>query len=212
MIILIILCASIRCNCETCGNRWVVSRFRPRARHDFSDANRLRPIADSIPGQGSSFHLELPFAVLSRAGSLCDTPPVQTATLHRPERPLTVLIAEDNLLNQRTIELILNKVGHHPICTSNGQEALERWRSGGIDAILMDIHMPVMNGMEAVEQIRKEEQATGLRTPIIALTADALKGTEEHLLKAGFDGYLTKPVKIRDLADALLKVMDEAAS
>jgi CheY-like chemotaxis protein len=77
---------------------------------------------------------------------------------------------------------------------------------GGIDAILMDIHMPILNGMEALEQVRKEEKATTHHTPIIALTADALKVTEEMLLAAGFDGYLTKPVKVRGLADELVRV------
>jgi PAS domain S-box-containing protein len=153
---------------------------------------------ESSIGKGSSFHLDLPFTFIARSIALSDAA-VQESLLATPEQPLTVLIAEDNQLNRRTIEMIVQKIGHRAVCTSNGQEALDRWHAGGIDATLMDIHMPVMNGMEAVEQIRKEEQATGLRTPIIALTADALKGTEELLLKAGFDGYLTKPVKIRDI-------------
>jgi len=75
----------------------------------------------------------------------------------------------------------------------------------------MDIQMPVMNGLEALEQIRREE-ANGLHTPIIALTADALKGTEEKLIKAGFDGYLTKPLRIRDLADELERVTGGGAT
>jgi len=117
----------------------------------------------------------------------------------------------NNQLNQRTLEVILMKVGHRPVCTGNGQEALDKWRSGGIDVILMDIQMPVMNGIEALEQIRKEE-ASGLHTPIIALTADALKGTEEKLIKAGFDGYLTKPFKVKDLVDELARVTGEGAA
>jgi CheY-like chemotaxis protein len=76
----------------------------------------------------------------------------------------------------------------------------------------MDIQMPVMNGLEALEQVRTEEATTGKHTPIIALTADALKGTEEKLLRAGFDGYLTKPVKIRDLVDELARVTGGGAT
>lgn len=160
---------------------------------------------ESTPGAGSSFHLDLPFALIEQKTSTA-SPDLQSTNLYTPARPLTVLIAEDNQLNQRTVEMILHKIGHQTVCTGNGQEALERWRLGSFDAILMDIHMPVMNGVEALEQIRSEEQATGLRTPIIALTADALKGVEEQLKKAGFDGYLTKPLKIKDLAGELARV------
>jgi len=109
-------------------------------------------------------------------------------------------------MNQRMLELLLQKIGHSAISTNNGKEALERWRRGGVDLILMDIQMPVMTGVEALEAIRAEEQANGGHLPIIALTADALKGTEEKLLKAGFDGYLTKPVKTQELADELVRL------
>ncbi len=158
---------------------------------------------ESVPGKGSSFHLDLPFGI--RTTALPDTAPLPAA-LNKPERRLTVLVAEDNQLNRHTAEMMLQKAGHQTVCASNGQEALERWRTGGIDLILMDIHMPVMNGMQALEQIRKGEEAASTHTPVIALTADALKGSEEKLLKAGFDGYLTKPVKIRDLMDELVRV------
>lgn len=159
---------------------------------------------ESIPGSGSSFHLDLSFTC-STAKAIQPDSKVQLSTIQKPERPLTILIAEDNQLNQRTLEVILLKIGYQPVCTDNGQKALERWRSGGIDAVLMDIQMPVMNGLEALEQIRTEE-AIGKHTPIIALTADALKDTEEKLIKAGFDGYLTKPVKIKDLAGELARL------
>jgi CheY-like chemotaxis protein len=104
------------------------------------------------------------------------------------------------------MELLLQKIGHNAICTNNGKEALERWRKGGVDLILMDIQMPVLGGVEALEAIRSEEKAQGRHLPVIALTADALKGTEERLLKTGFDGYLTKPVKTKDLAGELARV------
>ena len=129
-----------------------------------------------------------------------------SASPEKPAEPLTILIAEDNLLNQRTLEMILHKIGHQYVSTGNGKEALERWQEGGIDAILMDIQMPVMDGVEALAAIRRHEQLSGCYTPVIALTADALKGTDEHLLQAGFDAYLTKPVRIRELADELQRV------
>lgn len=76
-----------------------------------------------------------------------------------------------------------------------------------MDVILMDIHMPVMSGIEALELIRKQEQAINQRIPVIALTADALQGTEEQLINAGFDGYLAKPVKVGTLAEELARVV-----
>jgi PAS domain S-box-containing protein len=158
---------------------------------------------ESSPGAGSSFNLELPFELSSAAMNR------QEHSMPLPEQParlLSILIAEDNMMNQRMLELLLQKIGHNAICTNNGKEALERWRRGGVDLILMDIQMPVMTGVEALEAIRAEEQANGGHLPIIALTADALKGTEEKLLKAGFDGYLTKPVKTKELADELARL------
>ena len=158
---------------------------------------------ESAPGVGSSFHLEIPFEL----GAAAVSRQVQATDLsEKPARPLTILIAEDNQMNQRILELLLQKIGHSAICTNNGKEALERWQKGGVDLILMDIQMPVMNGLEALEQIRKEEPVIGKHTAVIALTADALKGTEEKLLKAGFDGYLTKPVKIMDLVNELVRL------
>jgi len=160
---------------------------------------------ESTPGSGSSFYLELPFTCNDGSAPLAGREAHQTHML-KPQRPLTVLIAEDNQTNQHTLKKILLQAGHQPTCTENGQEALERWRKEKFDVVLMDIQMPVMNGLEALEQIRSEEAATGKHTPVVALTADVLKGTEEKLLKAGFDGYLAKPLKIKDLAHELAKV------
>lgn len=160
---------------------------------------------ESTPGSGSSFHLDLSFTC-SASKAIRPDGAAPLSTIHKPERPLTILIAEDNQINQRTLEMILLKTGHQPVCADNGQKALERWHNGGVDVILMDIQMPVMNGLEALEQIRIEEAATGKHTAVIALTADALKGTEEKLIKAGFDGYLTKPVKIMDLLNKLVRL------
>lgn len=113
-------------------------------------------------------------------------------------------------MNQRAAELMLQKLGHRAVIANNGREALERWRKGGIDLILMDIQMPVMNGPEALAAIRREEQESGCHIPIIALTADALKGTEEQLLSSGFDRYLSKPLMIKALKEQLEQVAGSA--
>jgi PAS domain S-box-containing protein len=161
---------------------------------------------ESIPGSGSSFHLDIPFEMRTNA-AMPQGQAKASGTMNTPAQPLRVLIAEDNLINQRTLELILKKIGHQAICTNNGKEALERWRKGDVDVILMDIQMPVMGGVEAVTVIREEEPESNRNTPIIALTADALKGTEQHLLQSGFDGYLTKPVRIKVLKEELERVV-----
>ncbi|MCE1226668.1 MAG: response regulator [Geobacteraceae bacterium] len=159
-------------------------------------------LVESEPGKGSRFHFDLPFIVAHASEAAAISTPI-------PQGPqLTILVAEDNETNLRIAELMLLKLGHRVLSCGDGQAALDCWRQGDIDVILMDIFMPVMNGMEAVEQIRREEETMAHHTPIIALTANAMKGTEEKLVAAGFDRYLTKPVKIRDLANELVRVTD----
>lgn len=163
--------------------------------------------AESEEGHGSRFYLELPFYAAKEPVISPAEPTVEkTATA---ENTLNVLVADDNRMNQLTTILLLKKIGHHAQGADNGKTAVERWQAGGIDLILMDIQMPVLNGMEALQAIRSKEPA-GQHTPIIALTADALKGTEERLRQAGFDGYLSKPVLIEQLQDLLRQVSAEA--
>ena len=165
--------------------------------------------AESEEGHGSRFYLELPFyvanqSVLSSAGHTAE----KTVTA---DNALNILVADDNRMNQLTTRLLLEKIGHHAKGADNGKTAVELWQAGGIDLILMDIQMPVLNGVEALQAIRSQELA-GQYTPIIALTADALKGTEERLREAGFDGYLAKPVLIEQLQDLLHQVSAEACT
>jgi signal transduction histidine kinase/ActR/RegA family two-component response regulator len=156
---------------------------------------------ESSPGAGSSFHLELPF--ITAVPEICRRHEEQTWLLQQPARSLTVLVAEDVPMNQRATQLMLQKLGHRSVIANNGQEALEQWRTGEIDLILMDIQMPVMSGLEATATIRREELRTGRHIPIIALTADALRGTQDQLLRSGFDRYLSKPLMIRTLKEQL---------
>ena len=163
----------------------------------------------SSPGFGSSFRLEIPY--IASNTPMNQTTPAAADSITQPERPLLVLIAEDNLMNRRTIELILQKIGHRFTSVTNGREAVERWQQGGIDLILMDIQMPEMDGPEAAAHIRRMECLEGSnRIPIIALTADALKGTREELQQSGFDGYLTKPVRVPVLAAELARFQGDA--
>ena len=111
-----------------------------------------------------------------------------------------VLIAEDDSTNQKVIKRQMEMLGFACEVAGDGQAALQQWRSGRFDLLLSDLHMPEMDGYELAQQIRSEEIAHGLaRTPIVALTANALKGEEVRALACGMDEYLTKPVAIKEL-------------
>ena len=110
-------------------------------------------------------------------------------------RPLQILLAEDNRVNQMVAVAILSKRGHIVRVALNGQEALEAFERERFDLVLMDVQMPVMGGYETTAAIRAVEQTAGGHIPIIALTAHAMKGDRELCLAAGMDGYLNKPIK-----------------
>jgi signal transduction histidine kinase/ligand-binding sensor domain-containing protein/DNA-binding response OmpR family regulator len=116
--------------------------------------------------------------------------------------PLNILVAEDNVINQKLIIHILNRLGYEPEIVENGQEALDALKKTFYDIILMDVHMPEMDGLEATRVIRKQENEQPI---IIALTANAMQGDEEECLAAGMDDYLTKPVKLTELVNTLKK-------
>jgi two-component system, sensor histidine kinase and response regulator len=118
-------------------------------------------------------------------------------------RAMRILLAEDNIVNQKLATAILTREGHEVALASNGQEAVQTWQSGDFDLVLMDVQMPEMDGLEASRQIRLLEQETGGHTPIIAMTAHAMTGDRERCLEAGMDEYLAKPIRIRQLAEKL---------
>ncbi|MEO5823521.1 MAG: response regulator, partial [Vicinamibacteraceae bacterium] len=122
-------------------------------------------------------------------------------------RPLQVLVAEDNPVNQLLATRLLQKLGHSVVTASNGREAVERMAALTPDVILMDVQMPEMDGFEATAAIRAREAGTGRRTPIVALTAHALQGYREECVRAGMDEYLTKPITLDDLARMLALVV-----
>jgi two-component system sensor histidine kinase/response regulator len=116
---------------------------------------------------------------------------------------LRVLLAEDNVVNQRLAIRLLENRGHNVVVAGNGKEAVSLYQQGGFDIILMDVQMPVMGGFEATALIRKGEENTGLRIPIIALTAHAMKGDRERCLEAGMDEYISKPIRSEELSKAI---------
>jgi two-component system sensor histidine kinase/response regulator len=141
-------------------------------------------------------------------GSGTNLPAVQP--LFRPSMTkggsLSVLLAEDNVVNQRLGTRLLEKMGHRVTLAANGAEAIH-WHAGApFDLILMDVQMPEMNGFEATGQIREREKRTGNHVPIIALTAHAIQGDRDRCLAAGMDDYLSKPLSASLLAEKLESV------
>jgi CheY-like chemotaxis protein len=114
-------------------------------------------------------------------------------------RPLKVLVAEDNKVNQRLVLAILSGLGHEVTLVGDGREAVAAARGVDFDVALIDVHMPEMDGFEATAAIRAFEKETGRHLPIAALTASALKGDREACLAAGMDGYLAKPIRAAEL-------------
>jgi PAS domain S-box-containing protein len=122
-----------------------------------------------------------------------------------PDAYLSVLLAEDNLVNQRLVVRLLEKRGHRVAVAATGLEALRALEKESFDLVLMDVQMPEMDGLEATAAIREKEKGTGLRQPVVALTAHAMKGDREKCLAGGMDGYLTKPIRPQEL-DQLLEI------
>ncbi len=133
------------------------------------------------------------------------TPPklVTRHTVREQARSLRILVAEDNIVNQRLITRLLEKKLHHFVVVPNGRAALEQQRRQVFDLILMDCEMPEMDGHEATRQIRQEEALTGRHIPIVALTAHAMRGDKERCIAAGMDSYVSKPVKLEELFSAI---------
>ncbi len=121
--------------------------------------------------------------------------------------PLNVLLVEDNPINQRVAVSLLERLGHRVSVANNGREALDRLAEQAFDLVVMDIQMPDMDGIEATARIRAREQGSERHTPIIALTAHALKGDRERILAAGMDGYVIKPIDPKELHETIAAVL-----
>jgi CheY-like chemotaxis protein/nitrogen-specific signal transduction histidine kinase len=126
------------------------------------------------------------------------------------DRILRILLAEDNAINQKFAVRAIEKAGHEVVVANNGREAVEAWQQDRYDIVLMDIQMPEMDGFEATGRIRDIEKNRSLPgTPIIAMTANAMKGDRERCLVAGMDGYISKPVKRETLFREIERVLED---
>ena len=116
---------------------------------------------------------------------------------------LRILVAEDSRVNQRVTLALLSKLGHIAVIANNGKEVLDTLAKGDFDLVLMDIQMPVLDGMQATAAIRASEQESGRHQPIIAVTAQALPGDRERCLTGGMDEYVSKPISKESLCRAI---------
>jgi len=160
-------------------------------------------VADSTPGKGSTFTVTLPLPRLGEA-----LPPIEAARRPSlPPRPMRVLAAEDNAINQLVLKTLLAQVSVEPIIVADGEAAVDAWAREPWDLILMDVQMPIMDGPTATRAIRAAEGTTGrARTPIIALTANAMSHQVSEYLDAGMDGHVAKPIQAGALYAALQTV------
>jgi CheY-like chemotaxis protein len=127
-------------------------------------------------------------------------------SLRETQRPLRVLLAEDNPINQLLAVKMLEKRGHSLVVAGNGREAIMALERERFDVILMDIQMPEMDGLEATAEIRQKERGTGRHVPIVALTAHAMREDREHCLHIGMDAYLAKPFSPGELFETIEKL------
>jgi two-component system sensor histidine kinase/response regulator len=178
------------------------------------DAARCRELGMAAylvkPVKAADLHLAI---AVSLQGSLARAtagprPDVGTDTPPPAARSLRVLVAEDNVVNQRVILRLLQKYGHQVRIANHGGEALAELDRGRFDLVLMDVQMPEVDGFAATRAVREREAGTGRRQPIVAMTAHAMKGDRERCLAAGMDDYFSKPIQRTDL----LRILDWAAA
>lgn len=163
---------------------------------------------ESTAGRGSLFQFTAEFGM--PVGETATAADVTTASPCGPATPLRILVAEDNPVNAALVQAFLERMGHKVVLTGNGLEALEAWEREDFDVVLLDSQMPVMDGTETLRHLQEREAGTDRHTPVVVLTAHALKGDRERFLTAGMDDYLAKPVQFEELKDALRRVMAQA--
>jgi len=161
---------------------------------------------ESRPQAGSTFHFLANFE--TRDSSVAETSPSQATQRKSPlapqaSHPLRILVAEDNQINQRLLLRLLENMGHTTTLVEHGRAALEALEGDSFDLVLMDVHMPEMDGFEATAAIRAREEHSGQHVPIIATTAAAMPADREKCMAAGMDGYISKPISRTALQQAI---------
>lgn len=159
---------------------------------------------ESCEGKGSTFWFTI---VLNKASELLENSFTDNTVEKDVTDNLNILVAEDNAINQRVAQFILEKLGHRLDIADNGKDAVDKYLSGNYDLIFMDIQMPIMDGLEATCTIRKIETEKSLTPiPIVAMTANTMKGDKENFLKCGMNDYIGKPFKAAEISQLLYRV------
>lgn len=157
----------------------------------------------SDPGKGSTFTMKLPVVIadgpVARPAGLASN-----STGKEAQPALSILVIEDNAVNQKVVSAMLSKLGYTPVIASDGEEGVAIATERHFDVILMDMEMPVMDGLEATRTLR----GRGIKAPIIALTAHAVAGNRERCFEAGMSGYLSKPIELDKLRETLAQVAE----
>jgi len=154
------------------------------------------------------FTFTLPLRVISREEAAETEHKFSPA---RCEKSLSILVAEDNIINQKVIERILKKAGHSVVLVDDGLKAVEAAQHQSFDVVLMDVQMPVMDGVLALKEIRAREQGKD-PLPVIVLTAHALAGDRDKYLAEGFDDYVAKPIRREDLFAKIQNAVNKTCS
>ncbi|HZZ90013.1 MAG TPA: response regulator, partial [Caulobacteraceae bacterium] len=159
----------------------------------------------STLGAGASFSVTLPLAKVGEAlAPQFALPPAPSPQTEAALPRLHVLAAEDNSVNQLVLKTLLHQIGVEPHIVGDGEQAVQAWKDQAWDVILMDMQMPVMDGLAATRAIREAEMTMGrIRTPIIALTANAMSHQINECRAAGMDGHVAKPIETARLFAAL---------
>jgi signal transduction histidine kinase/ActR/RegA family two-component response regulator len=165
---------------------------------------------ESEPGKGSCFRFDMRATLPEPSESELPAASAPAAPGAQPARQLRVLLAEDHPVNRQLATKLLEREGHIVVTAENGREALQALTAGAFDVVLMDVQMPVMNGIEATEALRRSERGSGRHIPVVALTANAMKGDKERYLKSGMDDYLSKPIRRNDLTATLQRAVRNA--
>jgi CheY-like chemotaxis protein len=169
---------------------------------------------ESVVGEGSTFTVDLPLERLPDDAALTsfESAPEPDPAYQPGDRPVRLLAAEDNHINQLVLKTLLHQIGISPVFADNGRDALHAWTLQDWDIILMDMQMPVMDGLAASRYIREQEGLTGRpRTPIIALTANAMSHHIEDYRAAGMDAFVSKPIGIAKLLEAISSILGETS-
>ena len=174
--------------------------------------------AEGRPGNGATFVVTLPVKkVISNANASAVTPPTEVETSGVPITPVSpmtapvdagcsVLLVEDHEINRKLAQILLERMGYRCAMVNDGQQALDRLALEHFDVVLMDVMMPVLDGLSALRELRTRESLLGLRTPVLMVTAHAMTGDKERFLAAGADGYVSKPLSQEALKKEITRV------